>query len=123
MDCKSKKGNYHFKILDDTATQEYWIERGQFLWEEQLQNIVIESQMKRDSARRAEQEKLSNAKYGSRIFGEEEKEKSKKFGRRLRLIRYNESRLRTKPEILLPRPRSDWQDWRWLRRRNESFGR
>ena len=78
MDCKKKKGNHHFKILDDTATQEYWIERGRFLWEEQLQDIVVETQMKRDSARKAESENGSSSKAGPRIFGEDETEKSKK---------------------------------------------
>ena len=44
-----------------------------------MQDSVVESQIKRDLARKAESEKLSNAKSGSRIFGEDEKERSKFF--------------------------------------------
>ena len=65
-------------MLDETATQEYWVDRGRFLWEEQLQDAVIETQMKRDSARKAESEKVSSLQSGGRIFGEEEIEKPKK---------------------------------------------
>ena len=52
LDCKTKKGDYHFRILDQTASQEYWVDRGRFLWEEQLQDAVIETQIKRDLARK-----------------------------------------------------------------------
>ena len=50
LDCKTKKGLHHFKILEDTAAKEYWVDRGNFLWEEQLQDVVVETQMKRDQA-------------------------------------------------------------------------
>ena len=67
------------KILEDTATNEYWVDRGKFLWEEQLQDVVVETQMKRDQARRSESEKASSSRSVGRIFGEEEVEKSKIF--------------------------------------------
>ena len=118
LDCKMKKESHHFKILEDTAAKEYWVDRGKFIWEEQMQDSVVESQMKRDSARKAESERASSSKSVGRIFREDEKKNRNFFGRRSRLIRENDSGLRTKPEILLPRPRSDWQDWRWLKKRN-----
>ena len=79
MDCRTKKGEHHFRILDGTATHEYWVDRGHFLWEEQMQDSVVESQMKRGLARKAESERVSNSQSGARIFGEEETEKSKKI--------------------------------------------
>ena len=51
-----------------------------------MQNVVIETQMKRDLARKAESGKVSNVKSGARIFREDEAEKSKFFRRRSKPI-------------------------------------
>ena len=98
IDCKKKKGNHHFKILDDTATQEYWIERGRCLWEEQLQDVVVETQMKRDSARSAESEKVLSLGSGSRIFRKDEKEKSKIFWKEVAADSIQRLKIAAKPE-------------------------
>ena len=67
------------KILENTAANEYWVDRGKFLWEEQLQDVVVKTQMKRDQARKSELEKASSSRSVGRVFGEEEFEKSKKM--------------------------------------------
>ena len=62
-------------------------------------------------------------KPGQEFSAKTKQKNQKKIERRLRLIRYNDSRLRTKPESLLPKPRNGWQGCRKLRQRNRNFWR